>query len=54
MNLLLTNARLVTMENDNTGYQVQDKQFINVLNGKISQIGPMQACPNVRAQQIFD
>ena len=54
MNLLLTNARLVTMENDNTGYQVQDKQFINVLNGKISQIGPMQACPNVGAQQIFD
>lgn len=54
MNLLLINVQLVSMENNPAGYQVQDKHFINVLNGKIAQIGPMQACPSVGSQQTFD
>jgi imidazolonepropionase len=54
MNLLLTNARLVTMENNNIGYQVLEKQFINVVNGKITQFGAMQTCPDINVEQTLD
>jgi imidazolonepropionase len=54
MNLLLINARLVTMEDNNLGYQVLDKQFVNVINGKIAHIGPMQTCPTINIQQVLD
>lgn len=45
MNLLLTNASLVTMETNDTGYLIKPHHFINIINGKIAQIGEMAACP---------
>jgi len=45
MNLLLTNASLVTMETNDTGYRIKHHHFINIINGKIAQIGEMASCP---------
>ncbi|WP_028866175.1 imidazolonepropionase [Psychromonas aquimarina] len=54
MNLLLTNASIVTMETGDSGYQVQQDQFIALSGGKISQIGPMKQMPDRVFEQVLD
>ncbi|PKH01718.1 imidazolonepropionase [Psychromonas sp. MB-3u-54] len=54
MNLLLTNATLVTMETNDTGYQLKANHFINIINGKIAQIGGMASCPLLSSGKQFD
>ncbi len=54
MNLLLINASIVTMETGDSGYQIQQDQFIGINNGKISQIGPMQQRPDTVFDQVLD
>jgi imidazolonepropionase len=45
MNLLLTNVNIVSMEINDTGYLLKPHHFINIINGKIAQIGEMASCP---------
>ncbi|WP_019614074.1 imidazolonepropionase [Psychromonas ossibalaenae] len=54
MNLLLINASIVTMETGDSGYQIQQDQFIVLSSGKISQIGSMQDLPDSVFDHILD
>lgn len=54
MTLLLTNARIVSMENNASGYQVKQQHFIVVADGRIAQIGSMDHCPTTLFDQTFD
>ncbi|ABM02871.1 imidazolonepropionase [Psychromonas ingrahamii 37] len=54
MNLLLTNASIVTVETNDTGYLIKHNHFINIINGKIAQIGGMASCPLASSGKQLD
>lgn len=54
MNLLLTNASLVTMEANDTGYRIKHNHFIDIIDGKIAQVAEMALCPASSSGERLD
>jgi len=54
MNLLLTNATIVSMDQSDSDYQTQPHCYIAMTRGKIVSIGTMQQCPTENYTHTID